>query len=115
MTLLTPREAALLLGVTQATLRVWEERFGYPAPATFPSGSPGYAYGDVVALRNALDRQLSIVTAIGAARRSAPGPGPLRSLVPAGSPGPGSGERELCRPPRASAREIDEPATERQR
>jgi DNA-binding transcriptional MerR regulator len=70
MTLLTAREAATLLGVTQETLRVWEARFGYPEPVAFPSGRPGYAYADVVALRNALDRQLSISTAIGAARRS---------------------------------------------
>ncbi len=54
--------AAALLGTTPATLRLWAERFGHPLPVA--GGRTRYSYAAVIALRNALTRELSIAAAI---------------------------------------------------
>ena len=64
--------AAALLGTTPATLRLWEERFGYPVPADGPNGRRRYSYATVVALRQALNSQASIASAISVASGAAP-------------------------------------------
>jgi DNA-binding transcriptional MerR regulator len=66
---LNAESAAALLGTTPDTLRLWEERFGYPVPAADVDGKPRYAAHVVLVLREALDRELSIASAIEEARR----------------------------------------------
>jgi hypothetical protein len=65
--------AAALLGTTPDTLRMWEERFGYPALVSGPNGQRRYSYVTVVALREALDSHASLASAIAVASRAAPG------------------------------------------
>jgi hypothetical protein len=57
-------EAAQLLGVSPATFRMWERRFGYPRGRPSVADDPVYDYRELVALRDALTSALSITSAI---------------------------------------------------
>jgi hypothetical protein len=59
--------AARLLGTAPATLHLWQERFGYPEPTGEGDGGTRYSYAAVIALREALDRELSVAAAVAAA------------------------------------------------
>jgi DICT domain-containing protein/predicted DNA-binding transcriptional regulator AlpA len=68
---LTIREVAARTGVNAATLRMWEQRFGFPEPARLESGHRRYSEEDVERVRRvARDRTagLSIPAAIERAR-----------------------------------------------
>jgi DNA-binding transcriptional MerR regulator len=60
--------AAALLGTTTAILSVWERRFGFPVPVRSDDGQRLYPEEAMIALRNALGRQLSVASAITEAR-----------------------------------------------
>jgi DNA-binding transcriptional MerR regulator len=64
-------EAATRLNVSPSTLRAWEERFGFPQPARSPGGHRLYRRSEVLALREALGRGLSIPSAIEHVRQGA--------------------------------------------
>jgi DNA-binding transcriptional MerR regulator len=66
-------DAAALLRVSPDTLRVWEQRFGYPHSVCGSTGQRRYDRGDVIALRDSLEAGLSIVSAIHKARTIATG------------------------------------------
>ena len=71
---LTIREVAARTGVNAATLRMWEQRFGFPEPARLESGHRRYSDDDVELVRRvARDRSagLSIPAAIERARSAA--------------------------------------------
>lgn len=58
-------------GVAAATIRMWEQRYGYPAPARTPSGYRVYTEADVEGIRTVTalrHRGLSISAAIGRVR-----------------------------------------------
>jgi MerR HTH family regulatory protein len=84
---MTADAAAALLGTSPTILNLWEERFGYPMPVCSGEGERLYPEEMMIELRDALSRELSIASAITAARRvqrrrrsiGAPGPfaGPL--------------------------------------
>ena len=57
-------EAAAVLGVSPDTVRAWEQRFGYPRPVRYEGGEPLYQDEMMVELRDALDRELSICSAV---------------------------------------------------
>jgi hypothetical protein len=61
---LTADQAAGLLGVSSDILRSWEHRFGYPRAESSPAGERIYVYCHIVALRDALMRELSITSAV---------------------------------------------------
>ena len=68
---LTIREVVARTGVNAATLRMWEQRFGFPEPARLDSGHRRYSEDDVERVRRvARDRSagLSIPAAIERAR-----------------------------------------------
>jgi hypothetical protein len=66
----TAEAAAALLGTSPTILALWEKRFGYPVPERTNDGAPLYADEAMMALRDALGRELSIAAAISHARRS---------------------------------------------
>lgn len=68
MRFLKTSEAAALLNVSPNTLRAWERRFGYPKPQRSPGKHRLYTYGEVAALRDALQEGLSISSAVSRAR-----------------------------------------------
>ena len=70
MRTLKTSEAALLLNVSPNTLRAWERRFGYPKPQRSAGRHRLYAYGELVALRDALQQGLSISSAVSLAREA---------------------------------------------
>ena len=76
----TPDVAAELVGTNPVTLSLWEERFGYPVPVRSAAGERLYCEDMMVALRDALARELSISSAITEARRVQPA---HRARVPA--------------------------------
>jgi MerR family transcriptional regulator, light-induced transcriptional regulator len=61
-------EAAAVLNVSPNTLRAWERRFGYPKPQRSPGKHRLYTYGEIAALRDALQEGLSISSAVSRAR-----------------------------------------------
>jgi DNA-binding transcriptional MerR regulator len=63
-------EAAALLNVSPNTLRAWERRFGYPKPQRSAGRHRLYTYGEVAALRDALQQGLSISSAVSRAREA---------------------------------------------
>jgi DNA-binding transcriptional MerR regulator len=65
----TAEAAAALLGTSPTILALWEKRFGYPVPERTDDGERLYADEAMVALRDALNCQLSIAAAISHARR----------------------------------------------
>jgi DNA-binding transcriptional MerR regulator len=60
--------AAALLGITPRILRLWEEQFGYPMPVRCGDGEPLYPDEMMAALREALDRELSVCSAMSKVR-----------------------------------------------
>jgi DNA-binding transcriptional MerR regulator len=60
--------AAAMLGVSPNTLRGWESRFGYPAPARSDGGHRQFELAEVEALRQALAETGEIGSAIAIAR-----------------------------------------------
>jgi hypothetical protein len=66
---LTAETAAALLGTSTTILSLWEERFGYPVPEPSADGQRLYPDEMMIALRDALGRELSIASAITEARR----------------------------------------------
>jgi DICT domain-containing protein len=74
---LTIREIARETGVSEGTLRMWETRYGFPAPERLPSGHRRYTDDDIVQVRQvARDREagLSMKAAIDRARELASEP-----------------------------------------
>ena len=70
---LTIREVVKLTGVEAPTLRMWEQRHGFPIPERLPSGHRRYSQADVDAINQVLrDRAagLELRAAIGNARRT---------------------------------------------
>jgi len=67
-------EAAAVLHVSPDTLRTWQRRFGYPHPVGSGSGQQRYVRREVFALRDSLDTELSVASAIDKARGLATGP-----------------------------------------
>jgi DNA-binding transcriptional MerR regulator len=67
---MTAEAAAALLGTSPTTLSLWEERFGYPMPVCSGDGQRLYPDEMMIALRDALTRELSIASAITTARRT---------------------------------------------
>src|SRR5689334_4418100 len=68
MRTLKTSEAAGLLNVSPNTLLTWERKFGFPRPVRSPGRHRAYAYAEVMALRGALRRGLSITSAVSAVR-----------------------------------------------
>jgi hypothetical protein len=66
---MTAQTAAELLGTSPTVLSLWEQRFGYPVPVRSAEGEWVYPDDAMVALRDALGRELSIASAITKARR----------------------------------------------
>jgi DNA-binding transcriptional MerR regulator len=73
---MTADAAAALLGTSPTTLEVWEERFGYPVPVHSGDGQRLYPDEMMIALRDALSRELSVASAVTEARRVQLLPGP---------------------------------------
>jgi DICT domain-containing protein len=74
---ITIREVARETGVPEGTLRMWETRYGFPAPERLPSGHRRYSDDDIVQVRQvARDREagLSMKAAIDRARELASEP-----------------------------------------
>ena len=61
---LTTEQAAGLLGVSSDVLQEWEHQFGYPRATACADGERIYVYRQLVALRDALMRELSVTSAI---------------------------------------------------
>lgn len=68
MRYLKTSEAAALLNVSPNTLRAWERRFAFPKPQRSPGRHRLYTYGEIAALRDALQEGLSISSAVSRAR-----------------------------------------------
>jgi DNA-binding transcriptional MerR regulator len=66
---MTADAAAALIGTSPTVLSLWEERFGYPMPVCSEDGQRLYPEETMIALREALGRELSIASAITEARR----------------------------------------------
>jgi DICT domain-containing protein/predicted DNA-binding transcriptional regulator AlpA len=70
------RDVAERTGVSEATLRIWESRHGFPSPERLPSGHRRYSQADVeLVARVVADRArgLSLAAAIERARGARPG------------------------------------------
>lgn len=65
----TAHEAADFLHITPATLRTWEQQFGFPAPVRSEHPDPNYLVTELLVLQDALSEALSITSAIHAARQ----------------------------------------------
>ena len=82
------KEVATRTGIAAGTIRMWEQRYGFPRPARTPSGYRRYAPEDVeVLLRVVAHRRagLSVPAALDRAR-AAPGPTDRPSLFAAVAP-----------------------------
>src|SRR4051812_35794847 len=63
----TPREVSRRTGLAPATLRIWEERYGFPRPERLPSGHRRYADREVELLLDVVrerDEGRSLTTAV---------------------------------------------------
>jgi MerR family transcriptional regulator, light-induced transcriptional regulator len=65
---LTINQAATVLNVSADTLRLWEERYGFPAPARTPDGRDEYDRDQLIGLRDALQNSRSVTHAVVEAR-----------------------------------------------
>jgi DNA-binding transcriptional MerR regulator len=74
---MTAQAAAQLLETNPTTLSLWEQRFGYPVAVRSADGQRLYPDEAMIALRDALHRELSIASAITKARRVQ-----LRAITP---------------------------------
>jgi hypothetical protein len=66
--ILSPQEAAIMLGVETDTIAVWELRFGYPERRNVGPDQWGYAHEDLISLRIGLDTTFSVAAAVARAR-----------------------------------------------
>jgi hypothetical protein len=66
---LPAHEAANLLHISPATLRAWEQGFGFPVSVGCEHAVPEYLVTELLALQEALSEALSITAAIHAARQ----------------------------------------------
>jgi hypothetical protein len=66
---LTAHEAADFLHVSLATLRTWEQEFGFPASRESKPAARDYLISELLALQDALPEALSVSSAIRSARR----------------------------------------------
>ena len=57
-----------MVNVSADTLRLWEERYGFPAPSHTPDGRDEYDRDQMIDLRNALQNSRSITHAVAEAR-----------------------------------------------
>lgn len=57
-----------MLNVSADRLRLWEERYGFPAPSRTPEGRDEYDREQMIDLRNALQNSRSITHAVAEAR-----------------------------------------------
>jgi DICT domain-containing protein len=74
---LTTAQLAERTGLSTGTLRMWERRHGFPAPARLPGGHRRYAVDDVAVVEEVLRLRgegLSLTAAIERARRQRPAP-----------------------------------------
>ncbi|MFZ0089391.1 MAG: DICT sensory domain-containing protein [Solirubrobacteraceae bacterium] len=72
-------DIAARTGVGEATLRMWEARYGFPVPERLPSGHRRYSEGDLQGIRVVLQARaegLSLPVAIDRARRLSVAPRP---------------------------------------
>jgi hypothetical protein len=67
---MTAQAAAELLGTSPTVLSLWQRRFGYPVPVRSDDGEWLYPDDAMIALRDALGRELSIPSAITKARQA---------------------------------------------
>ena len=77
---LTIREVTSRTGVEAATLRMWEQRHGFPVPKRLPSGHRRYSHLDVELIRQVMrDREsgLELKAAVENAKRAARGERPV--------------------------------------
>ena len=61
------KEVAERTGIAAGTIRMWEQRYGFPEPARTPAGYRVYAAADVETLRRVLayrERGLSVPAAL---------------------------------------------------
>ena len=65
---LTINEAATALNVSADTLRLWEERYGFPSPARTPDGRDEYDRDQMIGLLTALQNSRSVAHAVAEAR-----------------------------------------------
>jgi DNA-binding transcriptional MerR regulator len=110
------KDVAEQTGVGAATLRMWEQRYGFPAPARSPSGYRVYTAGDVAALRRVADfrRQgLSVPAALERARAATAAPMGRPSIFAALADGPVRPQRLRKRTLVALSRAIEEEALAR--
>lgn len=73
------RDLAQRTGIAAGTLRMWEQRHGFPVPERSPSGHRRYREEDVETLKRVVtlrERGLSVGAAIARARESGDGPRP---------------------------------------
>lgn len=68
-----------MLNVSADTLRLWEERYGFPAPARTPDGRDEYDRDQMIGLRDALQNSRSVTHAVVQARAT-PSPAPQHIL-----------------------------------
>jgi DNA-binding transcriptional MerR regulator len=66
--------AAAMLGVSPNTLRSWERRFGFPEPRRTAGGHRLFDFGEIEALRAALEETHNISSAVALARERGVGP-----------------------------------------
>lgn len=57
-----------MLNVSADTLRLWEQRYGFPAPARTPDGRDAYDRDQMIDLLHALQNSRSITHAVAEAR-----------------------------------------------
>lgn len=77
---LSIREVTRRTGVEAATLRMWEQRYGFPEPQRLPSGHRRYSHLDVELIRQVTrDREagLALKAAVDNAKRAARGDRPV--------------------------------------
>lgn len=67
---MTAQAAAELLGTSPTILSLWERRFGYPVPVRSTDDEWLYPDEMMIALHDALGRELSIASAITRARQA---------------------------------------------
>jgi hypothetical protein len=69
-----------MLGVSPNTLRSWERRFGFPAPARTQGGHRQFELGEIEALRSAFEETHNVSSAIAVARERGAGPATSQRL-----------------------------------
>lgn len=81
MNSLSIRDVAARSGVPAGTLRMWEERYGFPAPQRLPSGHRRYSDRDIDAVRAVVAARESGLSLPAAIERAASGAGERRDSL----------------------------------